>query len=426
MATSTHPLSSNFVLPGRSRKVRVSLFASLTLGLAFNASMLSVVGTKIGIFPSSIGNAIAAGALLVLIIMNLFRSKRFSLSSLPTELNFSAIFLCATTLCLGLYGFTSPDTPDYLKMSVLLKTAGVLITVFALASSCQYFNYKEIALALKIFAIVELLGCIALFRFYSDDINPNTIAVRATVASMCLFALLRTRTMKLLAITGCLAFSAMLGCRTSAVAAVGSLTFLYLERHSRRQREVVLIVCVTGFVLALLALPSILAALHQLAYQNLGSDNPIARFFLHDKTSAKLSHDYLDRTEIWTQSWEFIKEKPFLGWGLGTEKDTMGARSHNAYLSMVFEGGAVFFLAWMWFYVRTISSFFDRGWLSIVGQSELFYLATILLSYMLLAGLVESSGLSSVSTPINLIFIFLTFWLFQPNRNPHSRSFTGA
>ena len=91
-----------------------------------------------------------------------------------------------------------------------------------------------------------------------------------------------------------------------------------------------------------------------------------------------------------------------------------------------FEGGAVFLLAWLWFYARSIASFFDRRWVATVGNSELFYLVTILLSYMLVAAIVESSGLASVSTPINLIFIFLSFWLFQPNRDRYNRSVIGG
>jgi len=414
-----------YPVPIRSGKTRANVFASVVLGLTFNASMVSVVGSKIGFFSSSVGNAIAAGALLILVLISWSRSKKFSFVSLPFDLKLTVTVLCTVTFLIGVYGFASPDVDSGSKKTILLKMIGVLVSISALASSSCYFNFKEISLGLLVFAFVELFGCVLLF-VAASDVNANTIAVRATVACMCIFLLLPSQRLGWAVAVGCIVFSALLGCRTSSLAFIGALTFLYVEKNSRRQRGVVVFLCLAGFTCVLLLLPFILAALQQLALGYLGSENPIARFFLHDKSSEKISYDFLDRFGVWTYAWEFIREKPLLGYGLGTEKDIMRIRCHNAYLSLMFEGGVVLLAAWVWFYARSLMSFFDRRWLRAVGESKLFYLATTLLGYMLLAGIVESSGLSSVSTPINLIFIFLTFWLFQPNRDPYNRTFTGA
>ena len=411
-----------FMLPARRASQKGSLFAAMVLGLSFNASMASVMGSTLGMFSTSVGHAIAAGALVGLIVFGWFRTKRFTLSSLPLNLKASVVALCVTTFLLGAYGYMLGGGQQNI---ILFKTGGILVSFFALASSSRNFNYNEVRRGLLIFAIVELVGCILVFRVGSD-VNENAIAVRATVACMCLFTLLRSKWLGWLAVIGCLSFSVMLDCRTSAVAFIGSIAFLQIEKHSRRQRGLVLFLSMTALICSLIVIPFLMSALEQLALASLGSDNPIAKFFLHDKTASKVSYDYLDRFDVWSYSWEFIREKPLLGYGLGTEKAIMRVRCHNGYLSLMFEGGAVFLLAWLWFYARSIASFFDRRWVATVGNSELFYLVTILLSYMLVAAIVESSGLASVSTPINLIFIFLSFWLFQPNRDRYNRSVIGG
>ena len=306
-----------------------------------------------------------------------------------------------------------------------MKTAGVMISIVALVSSCRIFSFKEISMALRVFAVFELAGCFAVF-YLGSDINENAIAVRATVACMCLYALLPSKAMGYGAIVGCLAFSVSLGCRTSSIALLGAVLFLHLEKNSRRQRALVLVSSFAAAVALLVLFPLVAAGMQQWAMASLGSDNPIAQFFLHDKSSAKISYDYLDRFDVWTLSLEHIREHPFLGHGMGTEHEIMKIRSHNAYLSIVFEGGIVLLLAWMWFYLRSVASLFDRRWIATVGESKLFYLALLLLVYMMMAGIVESSGLASVATPINLIFIFLSVWLCQPKRGYDNRRLTGT
>ena len=337
-----------FLMPQSRTKERASVFAAFVLGVIFNASLVSVVGSKLDFFQSSVGNAIAASALLVLIIIGWSRPKRFKLTSLPGDLKRSVLFMCATGIIVG--GLAIAFSPY--RNTVFLKLGGVLVSIFAMASASRNFNAKEVKLALIIFAFVELLGCIVLFRM-GTEVNENTIAVRATVACMCLFTLLGPIYLKWAAFAGCLSFSLALGCRTSAMALIGATTFLYVERNSRRQRGLVVFLSIAGFISVIVLLPFILAAISQVAMASLGSDNPIAKFFLHDKTSAKISYDYLDRFDVWTFAWSYIKEKPFIGYGLGTEQSIMLVRCHNAYLSLLFEGGhflAVFVVVVLWLY----------------------------------------------------------------------------
>lgn len=411
--------------PSRTVNGHSSLFVSLVLGLALNSSMVSVMGVQLGAFPSMTGHALSALTLIGLVVLTWFRNQRFSFVSLPSNLKLSLITLGITTGFLGMYGLGSPSIEFSLKQLIVLKTAGVLITLYALVSSCRIFSFKEIVNGLYIFSFVELAGCIFVFTF-GGDINENAIAVRVAVACMCLYTLLPYRWMGMAAILACLVFSTLLECRTSSIALLGAVSFLYIEKRTRKQRALVLLFAFTALVLTLAFLPLITSALQQIAVASLGSENPVAQFFLHDKSSAKINYDYLDRYEVWSYAWEYISDHLLLGHGLGTEHEIMRVRSHNAYLSLMFEGGIVLLFAWMWFYIRSIVALFDQRFIATVGESKLFYLASILMVYMLLAGVVESSGLSSVSTPINLIFIFLTVWLCQPKKEYDNRRFTGG
>ena len=401
------------MLPARRKKSRTSLFASLYLGLTFNVSLFAVMGTKINLITSTEGNALSAGAMVILIVFTFFRGNRFKFGSLPSNLKLALGSLLACSIVLGLIGYSNPDVPSKLKMTVLLKAGGSFLSIFALAYSVRVFNHTEISRALLIFSVVETAGCIWMY-ISGVDVNPNAISVRFCVAAICVYSIFPYKVVKIAALGSAIGFAGALSCRTSAVALVGAVVFLYLEKSSRKGRAALLILTFVGATLTLILLPIILSAMEQIAIQSLGSDNPIARFFLHDKTSAKISYDYLDRTQVWEQSISYIKKKPFLGYGIGTEQALVGVRSHNAYLSLLFEGGVFWLGSWMFLYSLCILNLFNKKWVSNVGNNSMYYLTMLLLGYMLLAGLVETSGLASIATPNNLIFIFLTIWLFQP------------
>ena len=402
-----------FVLPVGKKGGRTSLFASFYLGLTFNVSLFAVMGTKLNMFSSTIGHAVSASAMLMLIVVAFFRGSHFRFGNLPANLKLAIGSLLACSVVLGLVGYGNPDVPTTLKTLVLLKSGGTFLSIFALVYSVRVFNHTEVTRGLILFAIVEIAGCAWLF-LSNADVNPNAISVRSSVAAMCLYAILQKRLLKIAVLGSAISFAAALSCRTSAIALTGALLFLRLERSSRKDRAPMLIVTVFAAILMLVLLPTILSAMKVVAVNSLGSQNPIARFFLHDKTSAKISTDYLDRSEVWEHSLSYIKQKPLFGYGIGTEPEILGGRSHNAYLSLLFEGGIVWLCAWLFLYGLCLANLFNKRWVSNVGDNSLYYLTMLLLGYMLLAGLVETSGLASISTPNNLIFIFLTLWLFQP------------
>jgi len=403
----------NATLTQRPASVKTSAFAVVLLAMVMNSSLISVMGSKIGYFSTTIGHLVSAGAMVSLIAFSMTRSTRMSQKHFPASLMHCLILLVCVILLHGVLGYSTSLLPRDLQQAALIKSFGSILTIAALTRGALAYRRREIQNALVLFAIVEMIGSYLLYRS-GADVNPNTISVRASVAGMCLFALLPNRLLCFAALGVSLAFSVVLGCRTSAVALVGAVVFLYFERTSRKNRGPTLLMVFGGAVLLLMLSSTIISAIQSLLLQSLGSDNLLADFFLHDKSAQKVRTDYLDRSSVWEASWKYIQRRPFLGYGLGSERELMGARSHNAYLSVLFEGGFVLFAAWMTFYLRIIANVFNDQWVMRVGQSKLFYLAMMLLGYMLLAGIVESSGLASVSTPVNVVFIFLAIWLLNP------------
>lgn len=386
---------------------KASFSAPIIFAMCFSASLIAKF------FEGAIGNGIQAGAMLLLIAFAQFCPKQFSINKIPGSFILSLSLIASATLLLGMLGGFGGIAPRYLSSSILLKSVGTLLAITAMVVTAPSYTHKDLVRGLYLFALVESSICLVLI-YVGTEINPNAIAVRLSVCAMIAFALSENKSLKLIALSLCVILCFTLQCRTSLCALLGAVAFMFAERKTREHRSLIIILVPIITILLWLSLPVILESLEKVAVANLGSENFIAQFFLSDKSATKISTDMLDRSDIWEYSLEHIQEKPWLGHGLGTEQAIMGARSHNAFLSMVFEGGVFNLLAWGWFYYLTLVRLFDAKMLKRAGDVPLFYLSNLLLGYMLLAGLVETSGLASVATPINLIFLFLIIWLFSP------------
>ncbi len=401
----------------RNTRAGTSIFAVLLLAMVMNSSLFSVMGTKLGVFSLNVGHIVSAGPMLLMILFSIKRLKRLGVESLPNWPGYSLAFLVSTVVLLGFLGYTTSLAPRNLQHTVLIKALGTILTISALMLGAFAYKSREIQWGLQLFALVELTGTFLLYRS-GADVNPNALSVRASVAGMCLFALLPSRALCFAFLGGSLLFSFVIGCRTSVVATVGAVVFFYVERTSRKNRVPTLLGMFVIVVGLLVFFPTIMSAVQKVLISNLGSDNPLAEFLLHDKSASKIRTDFLDRFEVWGHSWRYIQRRPVLGYGLGLESELMNARSHNAYLSLLFEGGILFLAAWMSFYIAVLANLFNQKWVMKAGESRLFYLAMMLLGYMLLAGIVESSGLASMSTPANTVFIFLAIWLLYRYSKP--------
>jgi len=399
----------------RSSSERASLSSVLVLAITLNASLFAKF------FEGSMGNILQGGAMALLVGFSLFCKRQFSMLAIPKAFQASIIGILLVTLILGLMGGFAGFTEAYLKTSVLFKSMGIILTLTALWYSAPIFNQQELEKGLILFAVVEASVCLFLF-YIGTEINANALAVRLSVAAMVVLSLTEKPAFRIAGIAGCVGFSLLLQCRTSLCAFLGALVFMYVERNTRKNRPLVLFSVVIGSVLAWVMLPSAIELIKNIAISSLGSDNFIAKFFLEDKSADKLQYDMLDRNAVWEYSWEYVSQRLWTGYGLGTENTIMGFRSHNAYLSLMFEGGIFNLLAWVWFYYLSLVRLFDKRLLKQAGSLPLFYLSNLLIGYMLLASMVETSGMASVSTPINLIFFLLVIWLFSPRNGSLPRS----
>jgi O-antigen ligase len=388
---------------------KASMFSILVLVLAFSASIFGTLAAGMTGVPF-VNKAIQAAAMLYLFVYSFFNTKRFSFDAIPRNLKLSLISVILITLLLGILDYYTTIVPRPLRTSALLKALGVILSLVAILFSARVFTYKEIVRALIIYSIIEFAGCYYLHTVGSD-VNANALAVRMSVSAMVLFTLTKFWGFRLIGILCCLVFSITLGCRTSFVAFTGAMVFLYFEKNSRNRRELMLALTIVMTGLLLLFLPTIVGALRQLALSFLSTDNLFVEYLLEDRRVDRIRYDFFNRNAVWEYSWSFIREKPWFGNGLGTEQALMGARSHSAYLSLLFEGGVFHLICWMYFYIWSVFHLFRQRSNHESEESPLYSLAILLLGYMLLAGIVETSGIASVSTPINLIFMFLMVWI---------------
>jgi len=401
----------------KANEKKASLFSSLVIGLAFSASFIGAVGAQIT-GNNSLANMVQAMAMLLLLAFSQFKPKRFGYEKYAANqlMPLLAILLFASVMSVYMYG---GGASQFLRRGILFKTLGLNLIVISLLASLRVFSASEIRKGLLIYCVLEISMILAAFLALRLDFNNNNLGGRAAVAGLVFFASSKNRPIGISALCGCLFLAFTLNCRTSVVASVGALSVLFLEQHTRRYRELAIVGVLVGLGVIYFLLPYLYEAFLATITRFLGSSNLIAQFFLSDKTSSSLSTNILDRQQVWEYAFEKISQRPLTGYGLGTEQAVMGARSHNAFLSLIFEAGIFYLALWLAFYFPFLLKIKNHRWTNRLEQYQLNCCALLLFSYMFLAGLVESSGLSSISTPVNVIFMFLAIYtsVKQPRRS---------
>ena len=337
-----------------------------------------------------------------------------------TFLLWVAAFSVVQALTIAAFGLLPHDVETVMKR----KALGLILTLSVVPLAAASFRSREIRWGLILFAVCEMvLVCMA--RAKELEFNNNNLGMRIIVAGLVLFLLVRPAWLGWLALGGGMFFACTLQCRTAVVAATLTLAAIHYERLTRRSRAGAVLVTLIGAVVLFLLLPVIRDVLQTLAFSYLGSQNPIAEFFLSDKDAGKIRSDYFDRSLVWEHMFERSQEHLLLGHGVGTEQAIVGMRSHNAYLSLIFEGGLTLLVAWGAFYVvagtAMIRRITDIGSRAVRNDPEVLTRCGLaLLVYMLLAGLLETSGLGSISSPVNTIFMILAVRLtvYEPPETP--------
>lgn len=404
---SRHQLPSTSVNQRWPEANKIKWLPVLSLLFLFSASMLGSFASKFT-GAGDLSVKIQAAAFLVVLIPAAMRSRQESLP-VPSHYVMTLICIVVYTTLLTYYQTAAASMSVKAEVAMINKTLGLALALLSIVLGVRIFRSIEVRAALILFALSEIT-LVFTAKALGMNFNANNLGMRMAVSGLVLFALTKHKLgmLSYVLLVACLSFTFSLQCRTAIVAALGATVLLGIEKYTRRQRATAAFIAIFFLGGLFFALPTIHSVTRELAVQSLGSSNPIAQFFLSDKNKSKIDNDYFDRMHVWDHVWKRIERRPIFGHGLGTEQALMGIRSHNAFLSLMYEGGVVLLALWLTFYIPAGRSVLAREESCDAANDSLDSARVLLLSYMVLAGLLESSGLASIASPINVIFMFLT------------------
>lgn len=387
---------------------RPSLFFTLVLAFSFSAPGFSVIARQIFGTYAFLGiNLVGQLSLLLVLISRSSKPK-----GVRKGLLFGSGLVCLVAIFSALAISETSGFSQIQKITVFGKSASLCSLFVIYRLTAHLFYEKELLHGLFIFAIVELSTQIFFFFILNFDLNANSVGLRFSTSALVLYCLMPRRFRLFpLALTAPLLFT--LQCRTALLGLAITIVVGFFEKQSRFKREAYVLMAAIGFIMFTLFFTSIQGQIQELAIRSLNNDNLIAEFFLSDKNERKLKYDMLDRQEVWSSSIERIRERPLRGYGIGSESILFGTRSHSAYLSLQIEGGVLFLIGWIILYGSFGKLTFSNDWLIYFANRKEYVISVHLFTYMLIAGLVETSGLGSIASATNLIFLFLFFYMSQ-------------
>ena len=399
----------------QNSKRQPRMVVTLVIALVFSASFIgAVAGRLIGV--ASFATYFQAAVMVLVIVVSAFNKKLFGLGKFSqAQLIFTITMLCYVVIH-SLFFYTSGSLVGGGRGPLVNKTLGTCLTFGAVLIGSRMLHYEEWVIALKVYATIEIsLVLLSLFAGLNIEFNANNTGMRVIISAMILFILLDWTVLRWSILMSAFAVLMMLQCRTGIVSALGALSVLVLERFSRKKRVVFVMVIGTGLFLLFAFLPYIYGAFVDALTSVVGTDNFVSRKLLSDKTAGDIRYDMFDRADVWEHAWIHAKEKWLFGYGMGNEGLILGGiRSHNAYLSLIIEGGVVLLGFWALLYATFLERAFSKyKSLNKQGNDRLSRVLIIIVCYMLLSGILESSGFGSISSPNNLIFLFLSAYVLS-------------
>ena len=397
------PIASN-------RNIPASPLAVVCLAFFFSSSGLALVVEEVFANPLFNISILIAGPASLWVTKTKLRRKVFSTKEYRQVQNGLLFVGCLACLSATAAVFDTALSAAAIR-ACLLKTGGLIFMFIMMATCASAFTMREVIYSLIVFALVEFSTMASAFFVFGIDLNPNAVGVRVATSGLVLFAVLPRAVLRALAWIGSLAVAFMLQCRTSMVASIGAVVAGYFEARTRMARGSLIVLAVIACSTLLVLGEDITGALRKTATSNLQSTNPIAKFFLSDKDRGDVSGDFLDRRHVWTAMIRRFEDRPLLGYGVGTESALFRTRSHNAYLSLLIEGGVGLLASWIFVYGIFVARMLNRVWIERFAKGPIGKTQVLLFAYLALAGLFESSGIGSISTPNNIIFLFLLLWV---------------
>lgn len=370
---------------------------AVALGYFLLSMSLGVQALKLTGNPAFLGALVASGmaAIHLSVPSNMFSKRESS----------SALFVLPAIGLLIIFASSVHSA----SISAIIKCCMLSAAMCLMAVKAPGLKRNEILSGFLFFGIVEF----AFVCGTRSEWNPNAFCNHIMFASLCIAAGaqgLPSQTLKRLAgliIVAGVGIGFVMGSRTATIAMlVVSIAYWFVRAGN---------VSVTTLRCSLLAvlLASLLwsgdigGGVTRIAIDNLDSRNPIARFFLEDKSKRKVEKDFFDRQIVWEAAFNTMQENPFLGIGydrpLPMQRNVRALGSHNAYLEIGYQCGVIAMLLWTFVYIHIVEYFVVQ--IPRYPRNPIVFLGFTSSAYLVLAGLMESSGILSLGTPGNWIAI---------------------
>lgn len=281
---------------------------------------------------------------------------------------------------------------------------GVLF--FVVASRASSLTANELLCALGLFAVMNAVFLIAT----RGEWNPNALCGHLVFVAICgiafsaLFPPMKANFIAFISFAFGALTTLYFQARTAFIGLLLSILTYQLAKRGALDRGVFLVLVIVASISIPLFSRDISSGLRDIAERNLNSRNPIARFLLSDKNKQKVKGDFFDRERLWAYSYRKMLDNPVLGVGYGEPLSEKGdLRAHNAYLEIGYQCGVPAMLVWGALYIGVVVQ--ALSWVQCYPRDPLLFLVLASFSYLVLAGMMESSGIVSISTPGNWIAV---------------------
>lgn len=311
---------------------------------------------------------------------------------------------------------------------VVLPVIGLMLVFISAAYSGELTSLMKVTLLIGVFFVVasrapslsmsDMLTGFLLFAFFEfffvllsrSEWNANTFCNHIVFATLCGaagsmgFRKQSPRNLHYLWLLAGFGITFVLGSRTAVVGMGICLVLYWAIQKGRLDRVALRFIFVLAVFCAYVWSGNISKELIELAKRNLGSQNVVAKFFLDDKSKKKIESDFFDRRVIWEAAYKTMMKHPLLGIGYDEPIPRMGdTRAHNAYLEIGYQCGLIAMLIWAVVYLGMVN--YSAAHIRFDCHDPLVFLAFTSSCYLVLAGLMESSGILSLGTPGNWIAI---------------------
>jgi O-antigen ligase len=195
-----------------------------------------------------------------------------------------------------------------------------------------------------------------------------------------------------------------IGSRTATLSILIVTAAFWMIRMGKISRVAIRFIVLVGFIVTMFGSIQINEFLTEMAIENLDDNNPVSLFLVKDKSIRKLREDLFDRRELWEAAVRTMIKNPLLG--IGYEMPLPGFekfRAHNSYLEIGYQCGVVTMVIWGLIYFHMVD--YAVAMIARQPKDPIVFLAFTSSAYLVIAGLMESSGILSLGTPGNWIAI---------------------